>query len=875
MARAEAKITATYPESVVTRHAKMEALFADPSIDIVLLVLPIPLAPVAIEAALRAGKHVLSEKPAAPTIESALRLVDVLRELGPRAPMWLVLENWALKPSVVWLRERLQEGAIGRVQSVHCEHHHPEVLDAGRRAATTRGGASDEPHEALPASWRSAVDGAGDGEGDGEGGDGDDEGAASSPSGGWLVDLGVHWARLLRRLLGEPLDGAAILGPTATPGGSALQGWLRFSHVEGACTLSWSHGGPARKGAASGAGAPPSVRLEGERGRLCWWAEGGGARGQARVLLERFGGGADASPGDSGRAGDETYLRLDDDWVDGGVAACLECALTAIRVVTRQRAGDAGMTTPLQHGALARGMLGYDEAMRDLALIHTLRATRRHQVARVAATVSSGWPSPRAGAGATPLLQPPRQIWDASGTRAVTPRHVIPCHTCEEVVAALRFAAAEGLQARPIGWAHSWSASYAGDAGVCTGPDAAGTGDVHEAPPLVSLRLAGMDRVLAVDAARRRITVEPGVTLRELRRVLARHELTLGSWPMLLDQTVGGATVGCGSHGSAPRDGTLADVLVSVRLVSTAGRVVTLRDDTKSASGAEALEALAAAGAADAAGDAAPAVPSLRAFRVSLGRAGVAVALTLECEPAYYVRRQVHTLAAADFVGRAEALCEAYRHVWVWWALGQSDVCACTLEDVGTLPAPGAVRYDGENWYRGTPPLAAPRDARDARDARAGSSEAVDAAAAAEDEPAALPEAATLEGQDGAAHMAAAAAADASTAGSRLRWVSMQYAFPRERLEALVTRLGSEEFLASSGCAGRVVELKFVGGRGGRASLGVNADGPVVCANVLWRLRLPHSLWRLQKLEDALRALGGKPHLGKRHTPVAEPVTAA
>ena len=73
----------------------MDALFADPDVDAVLLVLPIPMMPAAVESALRAGKHVLSEKPAAPNLDAALHLLTLLHTLGPRAPAWIVLENWA------------------------------------------------------------------------------------------------------------------------------------------------------------------------------------------------------------------------------------------------------------------------------------------------------------------------------------------------------------------------------------------------------------------------------------------------------------------------------------------------------------------------------------------------------------------------------------------------------------------------------------------------------------------------------------------------------------------------------------------------------------------------------------------------------------
>ena len=64
MAKAEAKIGRT-----VVRHAQMQAMFDDPAIDVVVIVLPIPLMATAVEAALRAGKHTISEKPAAASLE--------------------------------------------------------------------------------------------------------------------------------------------------------------------------------------------------------------------------------------------------------------------------------------------------------------------------------------------------------------------------------------------------------------------------------------------------------------------------------------------------------------------------------------------------------------------------------------------------------------------------------------------------------------------------------------------------------------------------------------------------------------------------------------------------------------------------------------
>ena len=283
----------------------MEQMFADPEIDAVLLVLPIPVMSAAIEAALRAGKHVLSEKPMAPSMETAIHLLGVQRELGPTAPAWIVLENWSLaKPSVRWLRERLQEGAIGAVLSAHCSYDHPA--------------------DGAACAWRSSP----------------------SHAGGWMVDVGVHWARLLRVLLGEPSlcsanhtvhecapqarggqpspPAAAAAGPAA----GSLHLWSRFEHCTSAVTISLSYGViSARKPAAQASNPLPALRIVGERGILSWWPSAGpSASGGARVQLERAG------------TGEALSYTLDDDWVEGGVRANLESAVQHIR--RRMRLGD-------------------------------------------------------------------------------------------------------------------------------------------------------------------------------------------------------------------------------------------------------------------------------------------------------------------------------------------------------------------------------------------------------------------------------------------------------------------------------------------------------------------------------------------------------
>jgi len=181
-------------------------------------------------------------------------------------------------------------------------------------------------------------------------------------------------------------------------------------------------------------------------------------------------------------------------------------------------------------------------------------------------------------------------------------------------------------------------------------------------------------------------------------------------------------------------------------------------------------------------------------------------------------------MRVGELVERLEALCGAYRHLWVWWAMGEEMLCVCGLEDVGEAPAHGASLYDGENWYRGAPPLEAPGAARPSRAARS-----------------------------------AAEGANAKVRGEA-RTYSMQYAVPRSRFGELTDTLSQHAVEIG---LHRVVELKFVGG--GSSMHGFNAQGNVACANVLWKL-LPDEREHLWAFERALVNIGAQPHYGKLHT---------
>ena len=97
-------------------YADADACFADPEIDAVVLALPNHLhAPMSI-AAMRAGKHVLVEKPMAATVAEAEAMKAVAEETGQ---VLMVGMNQRFSPSAAGLRRLYAGGELGAVQHVH------------------------------------------------------------------------------------------------------------------------------------------------------------------------------------------------------------------------------------------------------------------------------------------------------------------------------------------------------------------------------------------------------------------------------------------------------------------------------------------------------------------------------------------------------------------------------------------------------------------------------------------------------------------------------------------------------------------------------------------------------------------------------------
>ncbi len=144
-------------------------LLASPDVEAVDIVLPIHLNHAVVRDALRAGKHVLVEKPLAANLQQA-RFMTRLAEKSDCVTM--VAENFRYRPTFQLVKEMLEEGAIGKPYAAHWNVFYFVNRENNAYARTW---------------WR--ID--------------------HQYAGGFITDGGVHNIHVFRYLFGEPVSGYA------------------------------------------------------------------------------------------------------------------------------------------------------------------------------------------------------------------------------------------------------------------------------------------------------------------------------------------------------------------------------------------------------------------------------------------------------------------------------------------------------------------------------------------------------------------------------------------------------------------------------------------------------------------------------------------
>lgn len=112
---AEAAAAFAQRHGIARVHASYEALLADPEVDAIYNPLPNSLHAPWSEKAMRAGKHVLCEKPLTVTLAEARSLFAVSQQTGR---VLLEAYPYRYQPQTLRMRQLVEEGAIGEVRSV-------------------------------------------------------------------------------------------------------------------------------------------------------------------------------------------------------------------------------------------------------------------------------------------------------------------------------------------------------------------------------------------------------------------------------------------------------------------------------------------------------------------------------------------------------------------------------------------------------------------------------------------------------------------------------------------------------------------------------------------------------------------------------------
>jgi FAD-linked oxidoreductase len=239
-----------------------------------------------------------------------------------------------------------------------------------------------------------------------------------------------------------------------------------------------------------------------------------------------------------------------------------------------------------------------------------------------------------------------------AGNQTGVPAEVRTPASTEEVVDAVRAAAASGRRLRMAGTGHSFTGVALTD-GILLLPGS-----------LTGVRSWHDDRV----------TVLAGTPLKALNELLDERGLALANMGDITEQTVAGA-IQTGTHGTGRDTGGLADQVTELELVLADGRVVTAGPG----SGQQDL---------------------FDAARVGLGALGVLTAVTFRVEPAFLLHNRRRRMTLSAILGALDATTSGNEHLDFFW-LPHTDACLVKTNNRHPGPArpPSAFKHWLDNVF--------------------------------------------------------------------------------------------------------------------------------------------------------------------------------
>ncbi|WP_353945205.1 D-arabinono-1,4-lactone oxidase [Streptomyces sp. HUAS MG91] len=198
--------------------------------------------------------------------------------------------------------------------------------------------------------------------------------------------------------------------------------------------------------------------------------------------------------------------------------------------------------------------------------------------------------------------------------REVTPASV------EELTAAVRGAAEDGLKVKAVGTGHSFTAAAATDG--------------------VLIRPQLLTGIRNIDRDKGTVTVEAGTPLKRLNMALAREGLSLTNMGDIMEQTVSGAT-STGTHGTGRDSASIAAQIKGLELVTAAGELITCSEK-------ENPEIFAAA-------------------RIGLGALGIVTAITFAVEPVFLLTAREEPMSFDKVLADFDELHAENEHFEFYW----------------------------------------------------------------------------------------------------------------------------------------------------------------------------------------------------------------
>jgi L-gulonolactone oxidase len=206
------------------------------------------------------------------------------------------------------------------------------------------------------------------------------------------------------------------------------------------------------------------------------------------------------------------------------------------------------------------------------------------------------------------------------GNVAVRPAREVTPASVEELSAAVRRAAEDGLRVKAVGTGHSFTSIAATD-GLLVRPQL-----------LTGIR--------SIDRDAMTVTVEAGTPLKRLNIALAREGLSLTNMGDIMEQTVSGAT-STGTHGTGRESASIAAQIRALELVTADGSVLTCSEKDNP-------EVFAAA-------------------RIGLGALGIVTAITLAVEPSFLLTAREEPMPLDKVLADFDELWAENEHFEFYW----------------------------------------------------------------------------------------------------------------------------------------------------------------------------------------------------------------